>query len=556
MKAGKVILSLSVWMLIGLFVLQGPGSIANASDVTTLLREINNELRQAERDMFGGKTEQAIASLEKIQEKINQVKQADPDNSQIVSHENRFQRLVRDLERRTGRDIGGGTLTAAGASTETALPPKPESKPLQPDDSPARPAVQEAAETVQLPHAARRPAQDVENELARIERAIERLSDPRSNPNQLLGDMESYLRSARNSLEIARDESARRGVTDHPQFDILEERIADAETKISEAHEQQKETQAMASEKAAEVEADVKALKDQYDRVQPVFSMASGGAIYYNDLVSVYKLIEAIESFEENDLDKVRQHMQIFGEKYGTTRDEIDARAASMGYQQVYYRASYAYTQFEEGIENIEKTRRAMAQDLVRRTKDMQELAAQGLHDFARLDQHRDIREWGQMAVRFDPENDSIREFNNGIDAWVQADIVAFNQKIDKAVFPGQAADAPADAAELVLVAKDFLQMENEKLAAQRGSEVSNVLAVSVIGPWRVFKTNLLGEPVQYNLPIATAVQTESEKAQNLVRVYYSTILTQEMRGVQMAPPFTGVTMGDSHYIRPAAIGM
>lgn len=80
----------------------------------------------------------------------------------------------------------------------------------------------------------------------------------------------------------------------------------------------------------------------------------------------------------------------------------------------------------------------------------------------------------------------------------------------------------------------EFLQKENEKLAVERGSEVSNVLAVSITGAWRVFGRNVLGEPIQYNLPIATAVQTESEKEQNLARAYLSTILTREMRGVEM----------------------
>jgi hypothetical protein len=77
---------------------------------------------------------------------------------------------------------------------------------------------------------------------------------------------------------------------------------------------------------------------------------------------------------------------------------------------------------------------------------------------------------------------------------------------------------------------------------------------VVVTGPWRVFKKNILGEPIQYNLPIATAVQTESEKNQNLARVYLSTMLTHEMKGVEKAPPYLGATVGDSYYIRPSAV--
>ncbi|MFO8163104.1 MAG: hypothetical protein R6T98_01060 [Desulfatiglandales bacterium] len=107
---------------------------------------------------------------------------------------------------------------------------------------------------------------------------------------------------------------------------------------------------------------------------------------------------------------------------------------------------------------------------------------------------------------------------------------------------------------ELAQKAKAFLQKEEEKLAAEKGKELSKVLKVVVTGPWRVFKKNILGEPIQYTLPIATVVQNETEKKEDLTRVYLSTMLTQEMKGVKKAPPYLGATVGDSYYIRPSAV--
>ncbi|MGM0427463.1 MAG: hypothetical protein ACQEQ7_09540 [Thermodesulfobacteriota bacterium] len=109
-------------------------------------------------------------------------------------------------------------------------------------------------------------------------------------------------------------------------------------------------------------------------------------------------------------------------------------------------------------------------------------------------------------------------------------------------------------AMELAQKAKAFLQKEEEKLAAEKGKELSKVLKVVVTGPWRVFKKNILGEPIQYTLPIATVVQNETEKKEDLTRVYLSTMLTQEMKGVKKAPPYLGATVGDSYYIRPSAV--
>jgi hypothetical protein len=102
-------------------------------------------------------------------------------------------------------------------------------------------------------------------------------------------------------------------------------------------------------------------------------------------------------------------------------------------------------------------------------------------------------------------------------------------------------------------IAVEFLQKEKDK-RVEKNMQVGKVLAVAVTGPWRVFKKNLLGEPIQYNLPILCAVEYKSDKDLNVVRVYDSTLLTEEFKGVKMAPPFLGATVGNSYYIRASAI--
>ncbi|MDZ7696112.1 MAG: hypothetical protein U5R49_04010 [Deltaproteobacteria bacterium] len=557
-------------VLMALCVFQGLIAAVDAADIKNMLKQVNKELRQANRDMFSGKSEKAIAALEPIRETLIQAKQIDPNNPMIKGYENKYRKLVKDLERRTGKDLGGGTLTAAASSTKTQLAPKPAAKPL-PEKEAASPApargetgsqpapvkekVGKTAEgTAKLPYNARRPIEMAERDLQRVDRSAQKLSNPKWDRDQLLKNMSKSLESARKNLESGKAEAAKKGVTAYPRFDELEAGISDAEKKIAEATKQVAQSEAKAAVNAGEATGDVEALKATYDQAQPVFEKATGSVIYYNDLGSAKILIEQIEAFEKNDLANIRQQMKAFGEKYGTTRDEIDQKADEMGYVNTYYRASFPYTELRKGIENIEKTRTVMADDLVRRAEEMKRLTAKGIHDFARLKQHARIKAWGEMAARFDPDNPRVKAFNDEIDAWVAADARALNAKIDKATFPRQAQDAPRDAEKLAKEAKLFLQKEEERLAGEKGKEVSRVLRVVVTGPWRVFKKNLLGEPIQYNLPIATAVQTESEKKQNLARVYLSTMLTQEMKGVKKAPPYLGATVGDSYYIRPSAV--
>ena len=197
-------------LLFTVFVLPGLISTVRAADAKDLLNMINKELRQANRDMFGGKMEKAVAALEPIKEKLIQAKQADPGSPKIATYENRYKKLVKDLERRTGKNLGGGTLTATVESSSTQLPPKPETDamPVKSDaakapekiDAGAQPAMS-APQTVQkkdaaspkLPFNARRYIHNAGNDLARIESALEKLKNPKWNKDQLLKNMDTSL---------------------------------------------------------------------------------------------------------------------------------------------------------------------------------------------------------------------------------------------------------------------------------------------------------------------------------------------------------------------------
>ena len=183
----------------------------------------------------------------------------------------------------------------------------------------------------------------------------------------------------------------------------------------------------------------------------------------------------------------------------------------------------------------------------------MKDRTQKGISDLARPKQYKTIKAWGELAAQFDRDNSRVKEFNSGLDSWIKEDMKALNAKIDKATWPGKADNAPDNAGKLSKIAVEFLQKEENK-RAEKNIEVGKVLAVAVTGPWRVFKKNLLGEPIQYNLPILCAVEYKSDKDLNAVRVYDSTLLTEEYKGVKMAPPFMGATVGNSYYIRPSAI--
>ena len=96
------------------------GQTTQAVDAKAMLKQVGKELRQAEKDMFAGKTEKAISALEPIKGRLIELKVADPNNPGVKTAENKYKKLVKDLERRTGKDLGGGTLTAAAAAAHGA----------------------------------------------------------------------------------------------------------------------------------------------------------------------------------------------------------------------------------------------------------------------------------------------------------------------------------------------------------------------------------------------------------------------------------------------------
>ncbi len=112
MKSTKSKLALfSFVMLIVLCLFNYTSHTTWAADVKTLVKEAKKELRQVEKDMFGGKKDKAIAALTPIKETLSKIKAQDPNNPSLKSLERKFKKLVKDLERRTGRNLGGGSLS-------------------------------------------------------------------------------------------------------------------------------------------------------------------------------------------------------------------------------------------------------------------------------------------------------------------------------------------------------------------------------------------------------------------------------------------------------------
>jgi molecular chaperone GrpE (heat shock protein) len=104
-QSGARSVFISFMLLLTLSFFGSVGCTAWADDVKTMLQQANKELRQAQKYMFAGKTDNAIAALDKIEALLVKAKAADPNNSRIKTLENKYSKLVKDLERRTGKGL-------------------------------------------------------------------------------------------------------------------------------------------------------------------------------------------------------------------------------------------------------------------------------------------------------------------------------------------------------------------------------------------------------------------------------------------------------------------
>lgn len=143
------------------------------------------------------------------------------------------------------------------------------------------------------------------------------------------------------------------------------------------------------------------------------------------------------------------------------------------------------------------------------------------------------IRDEVNLALRYDPSNPDLNELRAETAELATEMETALREQIAAARWPGHAAGAPTQHARAVL---DYLRGDDRW--GQRGDGYE-VLAVAVRGGWRPVKHNILGQVIQWGLPVAVAA-TKPDWREDLgaARVYELTMLAPEGLPAPQRPPF------------------
>jgi hypothetical protein len=515
-------------------------------NVSESIKKAENLRRQSERQMFGGKKEEAAAVLLEALEVFDGAKTAEPENPQVKGMEAKLNKFKQDLERRLGRPIGTEPAPSSTPAAAEAAKPAATASPKPGTPRPAAPAprtgIPTSPQKTDLPYNARRPMQNAQNQLRSMESNFERLEQAGIDMVQsLLSRIENNIAQGRTMIEEALDEAAKAGVTSHPDLSALTDAFSDAEKHLESARSKSAEQAAQAAASAEIVNADCGALKSEAQRLMDTFNKC--GVIYYNDLAPLNEQIQVIEAFEQNELAALKEKLQTFENKYGSTRDEIDKNAENAGYSGN-DRAGAAWSELTEGIAKIEGIRARMAEDIIGRV-ETQMANLKNLHDFSRRENHDRTREWLKMAERYSADHPGVKQMSQSLEPGLKEDLDTFFAKVDARTWPGNSSGEVAEAA-----IKFFIESSDWG----KNPKPRHPLGIAIHGDWSVQERDLLQQPIMYGIPVFVAVQLDHEREENLVRVYDVTMRTAERAGIKPEPPFVSLTVGNSYYIRPDKI--
>jgi hypothetical protein len=263
-------------------------------------------------------------------------------------------------------------------------------------------------------------------------------------------------------------------------------------------------------------------------------------------------VLSALAEYDRNIKPVLKAQLEKFFGKYGDV-DVMDGRlreTIDMDQQRGKYPtspASQLYSYLKRSMGNIEEARVNRSAELVREA----EQTRAHMETFSRqvTDENFDkIKESLNMAVKFYPDNNMAKDWLKNADTERKDAMDAVKKQIDEAKWQGHYANFAGPGKPDALSKSAMQWMQNDEKSAGRKD---STFAVAVRGDWVSAKKNLLGQTVQWGLPIWAALYTDQEKTEGVCRVFAMTILTREGGpDVKKEPPWTYTWVGDNYTMR------
>ena len=269
--------------------------------------------------------------------------------------------------------------------------------------------------------------------------------------------------------------------------------------------------------------------------------------------------LAAIKKFKQGLKPRIEKQLEDFRSTYGDTAEKIDATykdVVTFDWQSGKHPRKMPGQIYEDIVNwaaNLDEACSNKSARLVQEAAVLQERMSEYANQATQENVDK-LKEMLTNALGYDPENAAAQEMLDKADKEFASMRDAIEEEIDEAAWPGNFKNfaGPGDPDALAAAALKWL---NNDEASRDQEDPDHTFAVCIRGDWVPAEKNILGQPVQWGLPIYGACYNSQEKADGVCRVFGLTILTQEGGPSQKKePPFTGVWVGNIYKMRIANV--
>lgn len=289
-----------------------------------------------------------------------------------------------------------------------------------------------------------------------------------------------------------------------------------------------------------------RAYKDMKKDIEPVVPSYAP-----NIIGSDYtKILAVLDNYEKLMKPKFQKQLDEFSQKYGKTASEINEtmKTTVKDGEHPSTSAGDIYERLKKFMDNVQQARINKSRTLVQDAQSIQR-TIDSFESQANEKNYDKLKQTLGFAIKFNPENKTAKDMLAKVDKQRADKLAAINKRIDETKWPGNYKNfaGPGDSEALAAVALAYLRNDEGWGGNKKNTE--HCLAVAIRGNWGSHKKNILGQTVQWYLPIYLAVYKDTDE-ESVARVFELSVLTREGPGEKKAPPFAGVTVGNIWKIR------
>ncbi|MCX7846491.1 MAG: hypothetical protein N2595_00445 [bacterium] len=296
---------------------------------------------------------------------------------------------------------------------------------------------------------------------------------------------------------------------------------------------------------------DWRELVEVYYDVEDRLREYADGFIHARDTAEYARALVEFTRFEREDLPRVAAILDRYRARYGTRAKAIDeAMRELVSERPLGLRGAGAtFEEMERGYKGASAVRTNMGAALLEKAQAELKLL-RVLPEELRLERYEEIKQLLQIGAQFDPQNQAITARLGSIEKEKAEAVTVLERERDARRWPGDFSGfrGPGDVAELLAAVRKLLEG-----APEWGGDTNDgleVVAIALRGNWWSVEKNVLGQTTKWGLPVYVATASAKEDPRN-VRVYELVAYTA---GAEAAPPFTGVTVGESWVMRRAHV--